>query len=149
MQVDHVLLAGDRPLPSRTVTPWRGNLDSFAGGRHSGWGTSNRIVPLGDAYLELVSIVDANEARSGSFGRWALDAAMRPGLPFGWAVRPSDFDAAVERLGLDVHDGSRATPSGESVTRMGSRLGRDHGSGAEPEPRTGNAAVRTVRKLRC
>jgi len=115
MQVDHVLLAGDRPLPSRTVTPWRGNLDSFAGGRHSGWGTSNRIVPLGDAYLELVSIVDANEARSSSFGRWALDAAMRPGLPFGWAVRPSDFDAAVERLGLDVHDGSRATPSGEVI----------------------------------
>jgi hypothetical protein len=97
------------------VLPWRGGLESFAGGRHPGWGTANRIVPLRDAYLELVTIVDEDEALSSPFGRWALDAAMRPGLPFGWAVRPADFDATVERLDLDVHDGSRATPSGEVV----------------------------------
>jgi hypothetical protein len=115
MQVDHVLLGSDGPLPSGSVLPWRGKLDSFAGGRHPGWGTANRIIPLGDAYLELVSIVDEDEARSSQFGLWALDAAMRPGLPFGWAVRPSDFDATLERLGLDVHDGSRTTPSGEVV----------------------------------
>src|SRR6476469_4083347 len=36
----------------------RHRLASVAGGRHPGWGTANRIVPLGDAYLELVAIVD-------------------------------------------------------------------------------------------
>jgi hypothetical protein len=115
MQVDHVLLTAGDPAPSTSVLAWRGGLDSFAGGRHPGWGTANRMVPLGDAYLELVSIVDEDEARSSPFGRWALDAAGQPGRALGWAVRPSDFDATAERLCLDVRGGSRAVPSGEVV----------------------------------
>ena len=97
------------------MLPWRGGLESFAGGRHPDWGTANRIVPLEDAYLELVRIVDEDEARSSRFGQWVLDTARRPGSPFGWAVRPSNFDATVKRLVLDAREGSRTTPSGEIV----------------------------------
>ena len=68
MQVDHVLLASGDPTLSSSVLASRGGLDSFAGGRHPGWGTANRIVPLGHAYLELVSILDEDEAPSSRTG---------------------------------------------------------------------------------
>ena len=78
-------------------------LASSAGGRHPGWGTANRIVPLGETYLELVTVVDEAEAAQSAFGRWV--AASRPGAPFGWAVRTDDLDAVAARLGL--HDPRR------------------------------------------
>jgi hypothetical protein len=56
-----------------------------AGGRHPGWGTANRIVPLGNTYLEVVAAVDAAEADGSPFGRWV--AAAPSGGPLGWAVR--------------------------------------------------------------
>jgi len=88
---------------------------SVEGGRHPGWGTANRIVPLGDAYLELVAIVDESEARQSLLGRWV--AARRGGLarPLGWAVRTDGLDDVAERLGLAVHSGSRDLPGGGVV----------------------------------
>jgi hypothetical protein len=41
----------------------RYGLASIEGGRHPGWGTANRIIPLGDAYIELVTVVDDEEAQ--------------------------------------------------------------------------------------
>ena len=38
------------------------------GGRHPGLGTANRIVPLGDAYFEILGIVDRQEALRNPFG---------------------------------------------------------------------------------
>ena len=87
-------------------------LESTAGGRHPGWGTANRIVPLGGAYVELVAVVDRAEADSSPFGRWV--AASPPG-PMGWAVRGDDLDAIARRLGLDPVPGSRAAPDGRRL----------------------------------
>jgi len=87
----------------------RHGLASVEGGRHPGWGTANRIVPLGDAYLELVAVADDAEAAQSPFGRWV--AGARPGL-LGWAVRTRDLDAVARRLGLTVTPGSRATRGG-------------------------------------
>lgn len=92
----------------------RFGLSSIEGGRHPGWGTANRIVPLGDAYLELIAVVDPVEARISLFGRWIQKAVA--GRPIGWAVRTRDIDAVGRRLGLAVESGSRTTPSG-SVLR--------------------------------
>jgi len=88
---------------------------SVEGGRHPGWGTANRIVPLGDAYLELVAIADESEAPQSLLGRWV--AARRGGLarPLGWAVRTDGLDDVAERLGLAVHSGSRDLPGGGVV----------------------------------
>jgi hypothetical protein len=43
-------------------------------------------VPLGEAHLELVAVVDAAEAAQSPFGRWVAQA---PALakPLGWAIR--------------------------------------------------------------
>jgi hypothetical protein len=86
-------------------------LASIPGGRHPGWGTANRIVPLGDAYLELVGVVDEREAAGSPFGRWV--AGGTPGRPLGWAVRTDDLDGVVRRLGLTVTPGSRTLPGGD------------------------------------
>ena len=93
----------------------RYGVASVEGGRHPGWGTANRIVPLGDAYLELVAIADESEARQSLLGRWV--AARRGGLarPLGWAVRTDGLDDVAGRLGLTVHTGSRDLPGGGVV----------------------------------
>jgi hypothetical protein len=90
-------------------------LDSAAGGRHERWGTANRIVPLGDRYLELIAAVDEDSASRSAFGRGVLERASEGG---GWltiAVATDDVDAVASRLRLDVVSGSRTRPDGEVV----------------------------------
>ena len=111
MELDHVLI----PLVdlSRAVTEFEGRygLVSVEGGRHEDWGTANRIIPLGDSYLELVAVVDPAEASQSAFGRWVANA--QAGRPLGWAVRTDDLGAAAGRLGLSVGSGARFTGTGD------------------------------------
>jgi hypothetical protein len=111
LAVDHLLIA-TADLDAAAAAVERLGLPVAAGGRHPGWGTANRIVPLGDAYVELVAAVDRTEAGSSPFGRWV--AASPPG-PMGWAVRSDDLDATARRLGLHLVPGSRAAPDGRSL----------------------------------
>ena len=111
MQLDHVLVAVPDLAAGVRGIEERFGLTSVEGGRHPGWGTANRIVPLGPAYLELVAVVDAGEAATTTFGRW-LASVQPPGGPFGWAVRTQELDQVADRLGLQVRDGSRATADG-------------------------------------
>ena len=85
------------------------------GGRHPGWGTANCIVPLGDAYLELVTVVDAALAAHSSFGRWIAASQSELLLPLGWAVRTDDLDEVASRLRLTIETGSRTGRDGELV----------------------------------
>ena len=88
-------------------------LDSTEGGRHEPWGTANRIVPLGDQYVELVAAVDEAAAASTGFGRGVLERAAGGG---GWltiAAVAEDLDAVASRLGLEIGSGSRTRPDGE------------------------------------
>jgi hypothetical protein len=93
----------------------RYGLASIEGGRHPGWGTANRIVPLGDAYVELVAVVDEAEAAQSAFGRWVAAAHPTLARPLGWAVRTHQLDAIARRLGLTVAAGSRAAGNGQLV----------------------------------
>jgi hypothetical protein len=98
-ELDHLLIKVsdlDAPYP----------LPSVEGGRHPGWGTANRIVPLGATYIELVTVVDEAEAAHSAFGRWVAGA---PDGPMGWAARTDDLDAVAERFALTITDGARGT----------------------------------------
>ena len=114
MELDHVLI----PLPdlSGAVSEFEGRygLVSVEGGRHADWGTANRIVPLGDSYLELIAVVDPAEASQSALGRWIANA--RAGRPLGWAVRTDDLDAVAGRLGLNIGSGSRLTATGDLLS---------------------------------
>jgi len=109
--VDHLLVA-TADLDAAAAAVRRLGLEVAAGGRHPGWGTANRIAPLGDAYLELIGVVEPSETGSSPFGAWV--AASPPG-PMGWAVRVEDIDATARRLGLGIVPGSRATPDGRTL----------------------------------
>jgi glyoxalase-like protein len=70
VEIDHVLIAvADLAAAAREVEEHH-DLGSIDGGHHPGWGTANRIVPLGETYLELVAVVDSVEAKQSVFGRW-------------------------------------------------------------------------------
>ncbi len=83
---------------------------SIEGGRHVGWGTANRIVPLGDAYLELIAVADADEAAGSAFGRSV--AGGKVGRPLGWVVRTDNIDGFAQRLKLTVFSGWRPANDG-------------------------------------
>ena len=115
MELDHVVLGvADLDAAARHLRD-RFGLIAAAGGRHPGWGTANRVVPLGDSYVELVTVVDPVEAAGSPFGRWV--ASMLAGGPaVGWAVRTDDIAAVAARLGLQVADGSRTTTAGARLS---------------------------------
>ena len=97
LRLDHVVYAvGDLDGAAVRFREAFG-LDSVAGGRHERWGTANRIVPLVDQYLELVTAVDRDAAAASGFGRAVMD---RAGAGGGWvtiALAADDLDAVAER----------------------------------------------------
>ena len=115
MELDHVLIAVSDLTAAALQIEAQHGLASIEGGRHPGWGTANRIVPLGESYLELVAVVDESEAAQSPFGRWVAGAHLEPASPLGWAVRTTRLDEIAGRLGLRVDAGSRAGRDGRMV----------------------------------
>jgi hypothetical protein len=112
VQIDHIVI-GVRDLDdAHAQFEDRYGLTTIEGGRHPGWGTANRLVPLGAVYLELVTVVDQAEASGSEFGRW-VSAMLEANQRFGWAVRTVDLESTASRLGLDVAEGSRRSQSGQ------------------------------------
>ena len=90
-------------------------LDSVEGGRHVGLGTANRIVPLGRHYIELIRVVDRDEAQATAFGRSVIE---RTADGDGWlltVVSCDDVEREAMRLGLEVQAGARARPDGSEI----------------------------------
>jgi hypothetical protein len=112
VRVDHVLIAVDDFEAAAARLADEHGLAAVVGGRHTGLGTANWIVPLGTSYLELAGIVEPDVAETNDFGRAVGRALAAGGGPFAWCVAPDDFDATVARLGLAVNDGSRERPDG-------------------------------------
>lgn len=118
LTLDHVLVAVPDLAEAADLLRDDHGLASVEGGRHPAWGTANRIVPLGDGYLELVTVVDPPAAERG-FGRWvaASTAPLAHGLvPMGWAVRSDDLAGDCARLGLDAAPGERQRADGTLLT---------------------------------
>lgn len=115
LRIDHVVYAvrdlDDAAARFRTEF----GLDSVVGGRHTGWGTANRIVPLGEQYLELIAVVDETEATATTFGRSVLERVSAGDGWFTIAVASDDVVLIGERLGLEIDAGSRERPDGEVV----------------------------------
>jgi hypothetical protein len=87
------------------------------GGGHPGRGTGNLIVAFGTQYLELLAVIDPDEAKSSAFGRPVVDAlaSRGPGLAR-WSLESSGIDAVGVRLGLPVERRERVRPDGKTIT---------------------------------
>jgi hypothetical protein len=82
LELDHVLIAVQDLEAAARELEARHGLASIEGGRHAARGTANRIVPLGETYVELITVVDEAEAAASVFGRWVDSGAVcekRPG----------------------------------------------------------------------
>jgi hypothetical protein len=132
LRVDHVIYAVDDLETAGTRFYEEFGLGSVEGGRHPGWGTANRIVPLGDAYLELVTVVDSDEAASSAFGRAVSEAIATREQLVGWAVATEDLETVARRLRLEIVRGSRTRPDGTTLGWQLAGVDRSLATGALP-----------------
>jgi hypothetical protein len=124
IELDHVILAtADLDgTAQRLESEYR--LPSVPGGRHAGLGTENRIVPLGEAYVELLGVADRDEAAANPFGSWLLGHLEDGEAWIGWSVRTDDLDGVCARLGLEAEAMSRSRPDGFELRWRLAGLGR-------------------------
>ena len=114
MRLDHVIYGTADLDPAQRRIEAELGLEVLPGGRHVGQGSHNRIVPLGDGYLELMAIHDPEEAATNPFGEVLLEVLPVERL-VGWAVLVEDIDAVAQRLGTPLLTVRRDT-LGASVT---------------------------------
>ena len=132
LRIDHVIYAVDDLDSAGALLFEREGLASVPGGRHEGWGTANRIVPLGESYLELITDVDPDEAEQSEFGR-AVRRALTEDHPLvGWVVATDDIDAVAKRLDLQVEEKSREASDGSTLSWQLAGLERAMKTGALP-----------------
>ena len=121
VSIDHVLIAVTDLAESARRFETAYGLRALGGGRHPGVGTANMIVPLRSEYLELIAVVDADEA-AGAPSSKRITRAIAEGRTFAtWAARTGRLDAVRERVqaaGFQVpalFAGSRQRPDGVTL----------------------------------
>jgi hypothetical protein len=117
MRIDHVIYATrDLDAAAARLEADHG-LVAKGGGRHTGIGTENRIVPLGAGYLELIAVVDYAEAERSALGHALAERIDGRGEGLmGWVVAVDDVIAEAGRTGAELsvieRDGLRARLAG-------------------------------------
>lgn len=119
--IDHVLIACPDPDAAAAELDSLIGLRASAGGRHEAHGTFNRLIWLGDSYVELMGVFDASRAGNSWWGKHALNVLERGGGYMGVVLASDDLasDAAVLRARGSVlgqpEAGSRGRPDGRVV----------------------------------
>ena len=115
-RIDHVIIAApDLALLEETFT--RLGFSVVGGGVHPHLGTRNRIIILGEGYIELLALADATHASAVLRERIALGGGW-----VGYALQSDDIAAealAMRARGVDVRGPSR----GSLVAPNGARRG--------------------------
>ncbi len=70
------------------------------GGRHDRYGTHNRLLGLGDVYLELIAL-DPDAAPTGRPAWFGLDHFAGPARPANWICRTDDLVRAIAAAPTD------------------------------------------------
>ena len=96
--IDHIVIAcEDLSLAAVDLERALG-LRASGGGRHDALGTVNRLVWLGDSYLELIAVTDPARAATSWIGAPTLLALERGGGLATYALATDDLAADVARL---------------------------------------------------
>ena len=115
LTIDHILyVAADLDTASDHLWQTYG-LEAIDGGKHEVWGTGNRLVPIGDHYIELFSVIDRGVAEGNPVGRWLLSASAKGDGPRAVCLRSTEFEMQAARLNLSIQDGERTYPDGRRV----------------------------------
>jgi catechol 2,3-dioxygenase-like lactoylglutathione lyase family enzyme len=119
--IDHLVIAVPDPDAAADLLTDALGIAFSGGGRHENLGTFNRIAFLGDAYLELLGVSDAELALTWPVGAAGVEALKGGGGFATYALLENDLQASVAALqaggssiGGAVH-GSRRRPGGDLV----------------------------------
>jgi hypothetical protein len=112
--IDHVIVCVPDLTDSVAVFETDHGVASVPGGRHRGHGTANRLVPLGETYIEIVAVVDRGEAETSAFGRWVTSRSSRSGAD-GIAISTDDLESICARLDLEPVTMSRPAATGDQL----------------------------------
>ena len=133
--IDHIVIACHDPEAAAERITAEVGLAARGGGRHPRFGTFNRLIWLGDAYLELMGVSDRDLARRRGIGAATLALLERGEEGFASFAIASDNlagDVAILRAAGAPYDepkpGERDRPDGEVVrwaTALPDRLGPD------------------------
>lgn len=115
--IDHIVIACPDPDAAAAEIEVRLGLRATGAGRHTALGTFNRLIWLGDAFVELIGIEARKLAEASWIGRPALAAADAGGGLATWAAASSRIVAEVTTL--------RAGGSGIELPRAGERIRPD------------------------
>jgi hypothetical protein len=118
--IDHVMLAVPDLDAGRAALGARFDREIRPGSRHPGWGTANAVLRFPDSYVELITIVDRDEAAQRPAGRRITAVADAGG---GWvAAVLAGTDLAETCAMLGRHGVPVGEPiDGESVRPGGRR----------------------------
>jgi hypothetical protein len=116
LAIDHVIvIVEDLKAAARRYFEQTG-LASVSGGRHPGHGTANRIVPLGSSYIELMAVLDRDEAAASPLGSWVERRLADVGeSPAALCLRTDDLEAAALRTGREPVLMRRTRPGGMTL----------------------------------
>jgi catechol 2,3-dioxygenase-like lactoylglutathione lyase family enzyme len=120
--IDHLVIAVADPDAAAADLESALGLAATGGGRHEKAGTFNRLIFLGDTYVELIGVWDRALAAANPIGAAALSAldAGTPGLVT-WAIATDDARreaACLRSAGSPIGDavpGERIRPDGAAV----------------------------------
>jgi catechol 2,3-dioxygenase-like lactoylglutathione lyase family enzyme len=119
--IDHLVIAVDDPDQAVAALAEVLGLDEGGGGRHEQLGTFNRLIWLGDTYLELIGVFDRTLAAASWVGAPTIRALDRGGGLATWAIASDDIRADAARLRAAGSDlaapigGERVRPDGAVV----------------------------------
>jgi hypothetical protein len=101
--IDHVIYAAEDVDAATARIERELGVAASGGGRHAGHGTTNRIVPLGGGYIEVLGVADADEAAGSPFGNGLVRRLAHVGEGWlTWVVAVPDIAAVARRLGTPV-----------------------------------------------
>jgi hypothetical protein len=115
ISIDHILYVARDLDVAAALMRERWGLYAVAGGCHPAWGTGNRLVPIGDHYIELFGVTDIDVASGNPVGRWLIAASEHCDGPRAVCLRSTDFDAQAARLGFNIENGERIYADGHRV----------------------------------
>lgn len=135
--IDHLVIGCADPDAAAADLERTIGLAPGGGERHEALGTYNRIIWLGDSYLELIGVFDRELAARSWIGAPSLRAIDGGGGLATWALATNAIDEDVARLnarGANLAapiDGERRGPDG-SVVRWRLAAPRELGPGMPP-----------------
>lgn len=119
--IDHLVIACADPDAAAADLERELGLRAAGGGRHEALGTFNRLVWLGDSYVELIGVFDRALAERSWIGAPTVRALDAGGGLATWSVATDDIDGDVKRLNeggaflAEPLTGERVRPDGAVV----------------------------------